>query len=219
MKSPLKHWQADFYTGLAIVLPAVISIGLLKWLFGTVSNVTDPLLFLLPRTWTHAADGGGMFWWWSLFALVLALVLISLVGRLARNFIGRQLIHLVDRTLLRVPLLNKVYGAIKQVNDAFVSGNKSSFQQVVLAEFPSPGIFSVGFITGVPRGEIELRTAQDLVSVFIPTTPNPTSGFLVLIPESRLTKLDMTVAEGIKFIISLGAVTPETPNPAQRQPA
>ena len=203
------RWQANFYTGLAIILPAVISIGILKWLFGTVSNITDPLLFFLPKSWTHPPDGGGMFWWWSLFALVLAVVLITLIGRLARNFIGRQLIQLMDRTLLHVPLLNKIYGAIKQVNQAFTSSQKSSFQQVVLVEFPSKGIYSVGFVTGQQHGEIQEKTKEPLVSVFIPTTPNPTSGFLILIPENQLTKLDMSVADGIKLIISLGSVAPE----------
>lgn len=209
MKSPLARWQANFYTGLAIILPAVISLAIIKWLFGTIANITDPLLFFLPKTWTHAPDGGGMYWWWSLFALLLAVLLISLIGRLARNFIGEKMIQMLDLFLLRVPLLNKIYGAIKQVNEAFISGNKSSFQQVVLVEFPRAGLHSVGFITGAPGGEFRQKTNETLVSVFVPTTPNPTSGFIVLIPERQVTKLNMSVADGIKFIISLGSVAPE----------
>lgn len=214
MKSPLARWQANFYTGLAIILPAVISLAIIKWLFGTISNITDPLLFFLPKTWTHAPDGGGMYWWWSLFALLVAVLLVSLIGRLARNFIGKKMIQMLDLSLLRVPLLNKIYGAIKQVNEAFISGNKSSFQQVVLVDFPRAGMHSVGFITGAPGGEFRQKTNETLVSVFIPTTPNPTSGFIVLVPEHQVTKLNMSVADGIKFIISLGSVAPEYLPPA-----
>ena len=210
MKEALARWQANFYTGLAIVLPAVISIALVKWLFGTVSNVTDPLLFFLPARWTHDPNGVTR-WWWSLTALVLAIVLISLIGRLARYLLFKKVLQLVDLLLLRVPLLNKIYGAIKQVNEAFTTSNKSSFKQVVLVEFPKQGIYSVGFITGEQHGEAQQKTQQHVVSVFIPTTPNPTSGYLVLMPEDQLIKLEMSVADGIKFIISLGAVSPPYP--------
>src|SRR5437667_4336788 len=157
MKETLARWQANFYTGLAIVLPAVISIALVKWLFGTVSNVTDPLLFFLPKSWTHEPNGGVMYWWWSIFALILAVLLITFIGRMARNYIGKKLIQWVDLALLRVPLLNKIYGAIKQVNEAF-SNNRSSFQQVVLVEFASNGHCSRGFVTRAQFDEIQEKT-------------------------------------------------------------
>lgn len=213
-KSVFARWQRSFYTGLAIVLPAVISIAIVKWLFGTVSNITDTLLIFLPKSLTHEDGGAGrMYWYWSLFALVMAVVLIGLIGGLARYYFGKKLIQAVDLTLLRVPLLNKIYGTIKQVNDAFATGNKSSFKQVVLVEFPRAGQYSVGFVTGEQREEVRIKTNEKLVSVFIPTTPNPTSGFLVLVPEHELTKLDMSVADGIKFIISLGSIAPEYTGP------
>src|SRR6476646_5586915 len=101
MNSAFARWRANFYTGLAIVLPAVVSIAIFKWLFGTVANVTNPLLFFLPRVWTHQPEGP-MYWWWSLFALLLGIALISLIGRMARNYIGKKLIFSVDQTLLRV---------------------------------------------------------------------------------------------------------------------
>ncbi|MHB8519258.1 MAG: DUF502 domain-containing protein [Limisphaerales bacterium] len=210
MNDLLARWRASFLTGLAIALPAVISLALVRWVFGTISNITDTLLFLVPREWTHERSGEGyLHWYWSLCALVLAAVLITLLGRLARNFLGRKLIEMVDHTLLAVPLLNKIYGTIKQVNEAFTSSNKSSFKQVVLIEFPRAGQYSVGFLTGERQQRIPSKTGQNLVSVFIPTTPNPTSGFMVLMPENEVTKLDMSVADGIKFIISLGAIAPE----------
>jgi uncharacterized membrane protein len=208
MNSAFARWRANFYTGLAIVLPAVISLAIMKWLFGTVANVTDPLLFFLPAAWTHQPNGP-MYWWWSLFALACALLLISLIGRMTRNYIGNRLILTVDVALLRVPVLNKIYGAIKQVNEALTSSNKTSFKQVVLVEFPNQGIYSLGFLTGPSPAEAELKAAERLVSVFVPTTPNPTGGFVLLVPERQITRLQMSVADGIKYILSLGSVAPE----------
>src|SRR6266536_5365569 len=209
-KSAFIRWRANFFTGLAIVLPAVISIAVVVWLFGTVSNVTDTLLFFLPKKWTHKDLGAGaMHWYWSLCALLLALLLIGLVGGLARHYFVKKLIELVDLALLHVPLLNKIYSTIKQVNAAFSPSSKSSFRQVVLIQFPRPGQYSVGFVTGEDQKEVQQKTKEHVFSVFVPTTPNPTSGFLVLVPENEITKLDMSVADGIKFIISLGAIAPD----------
>jgi len=208
------RWQANFWAGLAIVLPAVISVAVLGWLFGTVANITDSLLIFLPRKLTHHNQGNGpMYWYWSVVALLLAVFLIGAVGLLARNYFGKRLIEWVDSALLKVPLLNKIYGATKQVNDAFSSTNKTAFRTVVLVEFPREGVYSMGFITSEQQDEVLMKIGQKLVCVFIPTTPNPTSGFLVLTPEGQVTKLDMSVADGIKYIISLGSIIPEyTPN-------
>ena len=212
-------WRANFFTGLAVVLPSAISIAVVLWLFGTIANITDKLLFLVPPEWKYVnGQAGAIRWYWSVVAFLLAITVISLIGRLTRHFIGRKLIELFDGWMLRIPLLNKIYGAIKQVNEAFSSNKDSSFRQVVLVEFPKQGTYSVGFITGDQNQEIQARTQEKIVSVFVPTTPNPTSGFLILVPENSVTKLNMSVADGIKFIISLGAVSPEfkpgTPLPA-----
>jgi uncharacterized membrane protein len=207
-KSLWARWQANFLAGLAIVTPAVISFAVLIWLFGTVSNITNTLLVLLPQRLTHN-DEGKMYWYWSAVALALAVFLIGVVGLLARNYFGKRVIEWADSALLRIPLLNKIYGATKQVNDAFSSGNKTAFRTVVLVEYPRPGVYSVGFITSEPNEEIRAKTKEKVVCVFIPTTPNPTGGFLVLVPEDQVTKLDMSVADGIKYIISLGAINPE----------
>jgi uncharacterized membrane protein len=131
------------------------------------------------------------------------------VGGLTRYYIGRKLVQTIDNVLLSLPLLNKIYSTIKQVNNAFSSEKQSSFQQVVLVEFPRPGMHSVGFVTGTGNPEFDQRTGQSVVSVFVPTTPNPTTGFLVLVPQSQLLPLNVSVADGIKFIISLGSAPPE----------
>ncbi len=208
-KSLFARWQANFWAGLAIVLPAVISLALLRWLFGTVANFTDTLLIFLPAKLTHHDQGSGpMYWYWSLVALMVAIFLIGTVGLLARNYFGRKIIEWVDSALLRVPLLNKIYGATKQVNDAFSATNKTAFRTVVLVEFPHAGVYSIGFITSDQQREVQAKTGQKVVCVFVPATPNPTSGFLLMVPEEKAIKLDMSVADAIKYVISLGAILP-----------
>ena len=209
------NWRASFFTGLAVTLPALLTLAAVKWIFGTISSFTDTLLFFLPYVLPPKEiflDGhsGSMFWYWSLLALLLAVALISGVGLLTRYYIGKRIIEWLDRVMMHVPVLNKFYGAIKQVNDAF-SGNKNSFKTVVLVEFPREGVYSVGFLTSDDNAEANLKTGEKLVSVFIPTTPNPTSGFLILVSADKVTKLDMSVSEGVKYIVSLGAIAPELP--------
>src|ERR1035438_422344 len=126
-KSLFARWRSYFLTGLVLVLPAVISLAVIKWLFGTISSVTDLLLFFLPKSVTHEDAGTGpTHWYWSLIALLLAIFIISIIGRLARNYFGRKMIEWLEAAILRIPLFNKVYATIKQVNEAF-AGNKHSF--------------------------------------------------------------------------------------------
>ncbi len=217
-KSFFARWRANFATGLVIVLPGVISIALLVWLFFTISNVTDTLLIFIPKTITHRNNGEGpMHWYWSLVALMVAILLISAAGQLARNYFGKKMIEWVERVLMHVPLLNKFYGAIRQVNEAFTTGKKGSFKTVVLVEFPREGTHTIGFITSEQHNEVQQKMKGKVVCVFVPTTPNPTSGFLILVPEEKVTKLDMSVAEGIKYIVSLGSIFPEHGTPPKIQ--
>lgn len=207
-QSLLARWRSNFLTGLAVVLPAVISIGALIWIFGTVANITDTLLFFLPRELTHHNRGEGpMYWYWSIVALALAVCLVCSVGVLARNYFGKRMIEWVDAALLQVPFLNKIYGATKQVNEALTSGNKNAFKTVVLIEFPRQGVYSLGFITSEGHAEAEAKMKENLVCVFVPTTPNPTSGFMMLVPADKVTRLEMSVADGLKYIISLGSIS------------
>ena len=216
-KSLLARWRANFFTGLIIILPGLISFGLLFWLFGSVTNVTDKLLFFLkyrldPKYIYQNGTSGPMIWYWSWLAVILAVILICLVGLAARNYFGKKLIEWADTGLMHIPLLNKIYGATKQVNDALVTGNKNSFKTVVLIQFPHPGSYSLGFLTS-EDAEIRVNPDEKLVCVFVPTTPNPTSGFLMLVPDTKVTRLKMSVADGLKYIISLGALAPEMPVP------
>jgi uncharacterized membrane protein len=217
-KSLFARWRASFFTGLLIVLPGVVTLAVVKWFFGTVSSFTDALLFFLP----HFLDpkkiflngqSGPMFWYWSLLALAVGIVSVSVVGGMTRYYIGKRLIAWADSVMLRVPVLNKIYGTIKQVDEAFTSGKKSSFKTVVLVEYPREGIYAVGFITSEQADEVEAKTNRKCVCVFIPTTPIPTGGFLIIVPEDKIIKLDMNVADGFKYIISLGAIANEYASP------
>lgn len=212
-KTLFARWRGSFLTGLAVTLPALLTLAAVKWLFGTISSFTDTLLFFLPYLLNPKlvyvnGQSAPLFWYWSLLALLLAVLLISAAGLLARYYIGKRIIRWVDNFMLNVPFLNKFYGAIKQVNEAF-SGNKNSFKTVVMVEFPREGMYSIGFLTSEQHDEVQQRTNQQVVAVFIPTTPNPTSGFLLLVPREKVTKLDMSVADGIKYIVSLGSISPE----------
>ena len=204
------QWRGNFLTGLAIVLPSVVSVAVVIWLFRNVASITDLLLVFLPREVTHQNRGAGpMHWYWSLCALVLAVVLIGAIGRATRHFVGRKAIEWFDQVLLRIPLLNKIYSTVKQVNEAFSPNNRSAFKHVVLIDFPRAGSKAMGFQTGESQLPAGAKDAARLVGVFVPTTPNPTSGFLVFVPEAEVTRLHMSVADGIKFIVSLGVIAPE----------
>jgi uncharacterized membrane protein len=216
-KSLFARWRASFFTGLLIVLPGVVTLAVVKWFFGTVSSFTDTLLFFLPhylepKLVYENAVSGQMFWYWSLLALVVGVAIVSVVGGMTRYYIGKRLIAWTDSVMLRVPVLNKIYGTIKQVDEAFTSGKKSSFKTVVLVEYPREGIYSVGFITSDREDEVQEKIGQKCVCVFIPMTPIPTGGFLIIVPVAKVTKLDMSVADGFKYIISLGALAHE-PSP------
>ncbi len=208
----LARWQANFWAGLAIVLPGIISVAVVFWLFRNVANITDTLLIFLPRDLTHQDQGNGpMYWYWSLCALVLAVFLIGCVGLGARNYFGKRMIEWVETALLRVPFLNKIYSATKQVNEAFSSGNKTAFRTVVLVEFPHSGAYSIGFLTTQPHREVTAKTHEKMLCVFVPTTPHPTGGFLLMVPEDKVTRLEMSVPDAIKYIVSLGSILPEAP--------
>ena len=206
--------RRNFFTGLAVVLPVVISIGVALWLFNQAVAVSDILLFPfrfipgieLSDIWQDGNPGTDLFFGWKVVAILEAVVLTGLLGFLTRYYIGKKLVQLMDYVLLNVPLLGKIYGTVKQVNQAFTSEKKSSFQQVIMVEFPRKGLYSVGFVTAE---QVKTDEGESIISIFVPTTPNPTTGFLLVLPESKVVKLDMSVADGIKYIVSLGAVPPE----------
>ena len=209
-KTRLGRARRNFFTGLAVVLPVIISIIVALWLFEKAGNVSKILLFPFKYIPGIDADsfknGDELVWYWGVVAIFEAIVLTGLRGSLTRYYVGKKLVQLMDYVLLNVPLLGKIYGTVKQVNQAFASDKKSNFQQVVMVEFPRKGLYSIGFMTAE---QVRTDEGESIISIFVPTTPNPTTGFLLVLPQSKVVKLDMSVADGIKYIVSLGAVAPE----------
>lgn len=189
-------------TGFLVLLPLVISIWLISWLFVTLTNI---VLRWLPAGWgTHPLGKLGV----RLIIPIGLLVLLALVGIITRVVFVRKVFSLGERLLVKIPLFNKIYITVKQISQAIVSSKKTLFKHVVLIEYPRKGLYSIGFVTSRTRGEVQAKTREDVVNVFVPTTPNPTSGMLVFARPKELIELDMSVEDGLKLLISGGAVTP-----------
>jgi uncharacterized membrane protein len=190
----------------------LISIRILLWLFELALNLTSWLLFFLPSALRSAEQLGisqALYdFYLKLFAFVLTLAFIVVVGTATRHVLGKQMVAISESLILRVPLLNKIYGTVKQITQTLWTSQKTVFSKVVLVEYPRPGAYAIGFITSESKGEVQNRTREDVVNVFIPTTPNPTSGWLAIVPRSQIVTLDMSVADGFKMVISGGSVVP-----------
>tara|TARA_B110000444_G_scaffold74882_1_gene70500 strand:+ start:775 stop:1419 length:645 start_codon:yes stop_codon:yes gene_type:complete len=141
--------------------------------------------------------------------LLFVFILLTFIGFLTAGLIGRFIIKLGERIISRLPIIRSVYGALKQIFESVLASSSKSFREVVLIEYPRKGVWAIGFITGDTKGEVQNATKENMVNVFLPTTPNPTSGFLLFIPRKEVTILDMNVEEGIKMVISGGIVTPK----------
>lgn len=190
-----------FITGLLIWVPLVIT----GWVLSLIVSTLDQSLRLLPNA-IHPQNLVG-------FAIpgagaVLTLAMILVTGLLAANFIGQKLVTWWEKLLARIPVVNSVYNSVKQVSDTLFSPNGNAFRQALLVQYPHQGSWTVAFLTGKPGGDIANHLTGDYVSVYVPTTPNPTSGFFLMMPRSDVVELDMTVDEALKYIISMGVVAP-----------
>jgi uncharacterized membrane protein len=143
--------------------------------------------------------------------LLVAIVFFTAVGWFARNFLGRLVIRASEYVVDRMPVVRSIYGALKQFFETMMAGKSQAFREVVMFEYPRPGIWVIGFVSGTTQGEVQRRLAEDVVNVFLPTTPNPTSGFLLFVPRRDLVFLEMTIEEAIKMVVSAGMVTPPDP--------
>ena len=141
--------------------------------------------------------------------LLFVFILLTFIGFLTAGLIGRFIIKLGERIISRLPIIRSVYGALKQIFESVLASSSKSFREVVLIEYPRKGVWAIGFITGDTKGEVQNATKENMVNVFLPTTPNPTSGFLLFVPRKDVIILDMNVEEGIKMVISGGIVTPK----------
>lgn len=192
----IRNW---FFGGLVILTPLVLTL----YFLGVGFRWVDALLGgLAARTLGRRIPGLG---------LLASLTLAILTGLIASNLLGRRLIHWSEQALLRVPVFRGIYSTLKQVVDAFAGQKRTAFQQVVLVEYPRRGVWSVGFVTGPAPAEAQARLGRNLVNVLIATTPNPTSGFLILVPADELLWLNLPVEEGLKLVISGGVIGCDLP--------
>lgn len=203
--------RKSFFSGLVLLAPIGITFFVFNWLVIKIGgSVRDPLLklFFIPQ---DLISKQGLAMVWNTLATIIVLLLITLLGYLSRYFIAKYVFSLGERFLNNVPIINTVYTSVKQIVQTFSSQNKAVFQKVVLIEFPKEGCHALGFLTGDAKGEVQHKSGDFLQNVFVPTTPNPTSGFLVMIKSEDIQVLDMTVGQGMKLIVSGGAVAPHYP--------
>ena len=191
----IQHLRRSLIAGLVVLIPLGITLFVLRFLFNLVTGVLqpalDPLIGDLP------------FWARALLSIAILVTVLILVGQVATNVVGRRVIHFFENLVLRIPIVRPIYQATKQVVDA-LSAPKTDFQSVVMVEFPRPGLRAVGFLTNTLVGE----DGRNWSTVFIPTTPNPTTGFLQVVPSEEAVRLDWSVEDAVKTIMSLGVLPP-----------
>ena len=194
-----------FLTGLVVAAPIGITIWLIYTFVSFVDRVIKPLIpeRYNPESYLPFAIPG--------MGLLIAILGLTLLGALAANIFGRTLLDLGERIVNSVPLIRNIYSALKQIAETVFQGQQNSFQEVVLVEYPMQGSYAVAFVASEGKGQIRETAGAggDAIGVFIPTTPNPTSGFLLFVPREKTVKLDLSVEEAAKLIISFGMVTPE----------
>ncbi len=198
-----------FFTGVVVTAP----IGITVWLLWLVVDLFDRAVVpLIPDAYNPSdvlgANVPGV-------GIVIVLILVTLIGALFTNVAGRFLVRFGERLVARVPVVRTVYGVLKQIFDAVLAQSANAFREVVLIEYPRRGIWVIGFVTSSTKGEVRRVLDDEMVNLFLPTTPNPTSGFLLFVPRKDCIPLDMTVEEGVKLVISGGIVSP----PAGAAPA
>jgi uncharacterized membrane protein len=196
--APLRKY---FITGLLIWIPLIITLWVLKVIFDTL----DASLLLLPvsfqtESWLGVHIPG--------LGALLTLVIVLLTGIFATNFFGAQLVQLWHEVLNRIPVVNSIYSSVKQISDTLFSSSGQAFRKALLVQWPHPGMWTIAFLTGTPGGDVATLLPPDCLSVYVPTTPNPTGGYFVIVQRSQVIELDMTVDQALKYIISMGVVPP-----------
>lgn len=197
-----KKLKRSFLAGLLVLVPLGMTIVVVRWIIGLMDGLL--MRFLPERFWPEAVFGFPV----PGLGVVATLLLILLVGILATNYFGRSVLGFSERVMGQIPLVKGIYGLFKQVADTVLNSERQGFRKVVLIEYPRKGIWSVGFVTGVSQGEVQTLTDRRMINVFVPTTPNPTSGYYILVPEEDARVMNMTTEEAFKLIISGGMVTP-----------
>lgn len=202
-----------FLTGIVVTAP----IGITAWLMWLVVDLFDRAVVpLIPDAYNPSEILGTTV---PGVGIIIAFILVTLIGAFVTNVAGRFLVRFGDRLVSRVPVVRTVYGVLKQIFDAVLAQSANAFREVVLIEYPRRGIWVIGFVTSSTRGEVQRVTEEEMVNVFLPTTPNPTSGFLLFLPRKHCIPLDMSVEEGVKLVISGGIVSPPDTTAGEKRPA
>ncbi len=198
LRTNLKNY---FLTGLLVILPISITVYVIWVLIRGMDAILKyiPAKYL-PETYLQIHIPG--------LGLILVVILVFVVGILTRNFIGRKIVHLGENIVDRIPLVRVLYTGVKQLLEPLFLQKTNAFKRVALIEYPRRGVHVIGFVTGESKGEVQNKTSKDMMNVFVPTTPNPTSGFYILIPEDEVVYLNMSVEDAFKLIISGGIVSP-----------
>lgn len=204
----LKSLRNSLFAGIFLTLPIVVTIWLILWLIRTVGSPLAGLLFLPFKDYVDAslmqsAIGVGLM---NLISTIVVLIFLTIVGFCSQFFLGRVTISFFENLMAKIPLASSIYRTVKQIVDTFSKKKKNVFQKAVMIEFPREGVYSVGFLTGNTSGEVGDILKGEYLNVFVPTTPNPTSGFLMLLKKEDVIELEMSVADAMKFIVSFGAV-------------
>ena len=199
----LRHYMV---TGVLVWVPLLAT----WWVASTLISLIDRVLLVLPPEYRPSTLLG-----FNLpgLGVVLALVVLLVTGVLLANFLGRQVVGLWEAVLNRIPLVNSMYSGIKQLLETFLSHDSRSFRKVLLVEYPSKGLWTLAFLAGDPAGEIQQKTSSEVLTIYVPTAPNPTSGYVIFIAKDEAIELDMSVEDAMRMIVSLGMVVP-APNKA-----
>ena len=190
-----------FITGLLVWIPLAITLWVIGLIVNTLGAIVPDFLSSQALFGLHIPGFG--------FVLVIAVILVT--GMLTANFLGRKLFDQWERLLNHIPLVRSIYSSVKQVSDTVLAPNGRAFRQAVLIEYPRKGSWTIAFLTGEPGGEVADHLPGEHMSVYIPTTPNPTSGFFLIVPSDEVIELSMTVDAALKYIVSMGVVAPPAP--------
>lgn len=198
--------RASFFSGLLLLAPLVVTVWAFSKIVELAGGTFRPLYeHYLPQSLQRIP------FFWDVIATLVVLLLITLLGFLSNYVFGKFFFKVIERFIERIPGIGAVYNSVKQIVTTFGTQNRNLFNKVVLVEFPREGVWTLGFLTNKQQGEPQTKIAGDVWTVFVPTTPNPTSGFLIMLPSSKVVELDMPVGDGMKMIISGGAVVPTWP--------
>ena len=196
-----------FITGLLVLVPLAIT----AWVLSLIINTMDQSLLFVPERWQPKALFGVNI---PGLGTLLTIVIVFLTGLLTNNLVGNYVVRMWEKLLKRIPLVNSLYSSVKQVSDTLFSSSGNAFRKAVLIPYPHQNSYTIAFLTGTPGGDVKNHLVGDYVSVYVPTTPNPTSGFFLMLARKDVVELDMSVDAALKYIVSMGVVAPESVPPA-----